>query len=1094
MNNSKINFQEVTRYIKEHYSVTDYANNVLGMNCTEGQRCAATYRNGINKTTFISYGDSYTDWGHPEGRIHSDVIQLCADARHNGSRSDAIKELAASFPELDTVNAVVRDKTKWADRVKSLEFMINKSHEALRPQDIEYLHSRRISDATINRLKIGYSELMQRILIPYFRNGHVVYYAGRDATNGWKTNKTAKYTKMKIKHAYDENIPWGLHTLEPKHRELFPPTIFTKDGTKEIQLNSLLCVLEGMFDAISFEQEGFQVLSPIGGFFNQQQHNYFLSIARSIGKVFICFDNDGAGTKFQNKMANLLLANSIPFVSAVVPAYAPYTRYGDFIGKCDSQLHVTASGSKFTELSPGDMLKFNRNNVCARIESIQDDTHLILAQDENMKAEPFAFDFIYVSRKCKDISDYYAAGGDIAELVANAQPGVDMLVAQIGDNTEAYKTFIKGLRGKMPRSEISRISGMCKGIDKEYRDKLVKETTEYTQNDVVNELVGYTDELHKYHEGLHKIIYIDGVGFYEYTTGAWRYLHDKRLEQYIKAALGGDTGIYTDGFARGVKNNLATTTFRDDVKMNDAEIVNFQNGIMDLTLPDNKIWKLKPHDEKYYSTNQVPYVFDRLAVAYKFQRFIEDVTGGDKLKQMQLQEYFGYGLYKGYPFHKMLFMLGEGRNGKSTLIEIMRRVLGEGATSSVDFNDMPKEFIRMELYGSIMNFSTDNNADLRAAEPYLKKISSGEPIMACRKFQPHVTFTTRAKLVSASNDLMKIADMSRAFLSRCLIVYFNENYEGRENPYLIDELSEELPGIFNWVLEGYLRLRRNGKFTETEEQPIAMRELEHNISPVYAFYDEVASTYKGFISTQAVFEAYCQWCEQNNYIKKNRGSFTRAFKKILKQRRPELLQKYGIAMVKHLDRDYYDFGEVTEAANGDITVENTAAPVDNNVAVLQEDKTTSNNEESKMHEKSSETRQSASSVLPVTRTEPQANTTDATPDIMSEKERHYTQRLTQQIEEECIKPGDPRRNEYLTNPKYYIYLHQYYCALLYTLQTINDPQTREKLETRGVLKDYYFWRHQLGKYGGISYAVRAMLEKYDEHIKEWKAEQEKKSR
>jgi phage/plasmid-associated DNA primase len=38
-------------------------------------------------------------------------------------------------------------------------------------------------------------------------------------------------------------------------------------------------------------------------------------------------------------------------------------------------------------------------------------------------------------------------------------------------------------------------------------------------------------------------------------------------------------------------------------------------------------------------------------------------------------------------------------------------------------------------------------------------------------------------------------------------VLFHESFEGRENENLTDELLTELPGILNWAIEGWRRLR-----------------------------------------------------------------------------------------------------------------------------------------------------------------------------------------------------------------------------------------------------------------------------------------------
>lgn len=173
-------------------------------------------------------------------------------------------------------------------------------------------------------MRIGYDEEEQRLTIPYYKNGYVAYYIGRDRSGD---PKASKYRKQKL-DGYNENVPWGLHTLEPKRRKEIQAEIAKKletlpeeEGIKinPESLETTLIIAEGAFDAMSFEQEGFRVLSPISGYFNESIRRQVVNIAQGHDKVFICFDNDNAGSKFQLQMAQLFFKNRIHFVCGHLP-------------------------------------------------------------------------------------------------------------------------------------------------------------------------------------------------------------------------------------------------------------------------------------------------------------------------------------------------------------------------------------------------------------------------------------------------------------------------------------------------------------------------------------------------------------------------------------------------------------------------------------------------------------------------------------------------------------------------------------------------------------------------------------------------------
>lgn len=267
------------RHIKEKISVLEYAQSVLGLPVRKsGDRCVSLAPGSHNPTAMVVYRDWWYDFKQGCG---GDVIDLCAEARHGGDKGAAIRELGGGFGE------------DWKEYTQNLISMIVAYHHALRPEDREYLHSRGITDETIDRLYIGYHE--GRLYIAYFKNGAIVYFASRDRTGD---PNAPKYKKAKL-DGYNENVPWGLHTLD-------------REG-------DILVIAEGMFDAISFEQEGYKVLSPIGGYFSKESLKQVVNIAQAHKQVFVCFDSDAAGNKFTMAMAKTFFKNRINFVCGVLP-------------------------------------------------------------------------------------------------------------------------------------------------------------------------------------------------------------------------------------------------------------------------------------------------------------------------------------------------------------------------------------------------------------------------------------------------------------------------------------------------------------------------------------------------------------------------------------------------------------------------------------------------------------------------------------------------------------------------------------------------------------------------------------------------------
>lgn len=256
--------------IKTQNNLINYARNVLGWDVkSPGDRTYSIDRGG-NKTCLVVYDDWFYDFKLGVG---GDVIDLCALVRHDGDRGAAIRELGGGFVP------------RWREETQNLCNAVQLWHESLRPEDWEYLRGRKLTDDYIKRMRLGFDG--SRLVVPYYKNGYVAYYITRERGAGGP-----KYKKAKL-DGVNENIPWGLHTLEREDKPLV--------------------IAEGAFDAMSFDQEGFRVLSPMSGHFNKDALRQVLDICRHAGRVFICFDSDGAGCGFQVKMAEALFRRHIEF-------------------------------------------------------------------------------------------------------------------------------------------------------------------------------------------------------------------------------------------------------------------------------------------------------------------------------------------------------------------------------------------------------------------------------------------------------------------------------------------------------------------------------------------------------------------------------------------------------------------------------------------------------------------------------------------------------------------------------------------------------------------------------------------------------------
>ena len=283
--------------IKQRLTCTEYLSR-QGIHIKSGGRCISPLRPGAkNPTSFYCEDDYWYDFGSATG---GDVLDLAAQLKYNGDIGMAVRELARELGiQSDNTNA------EWRADIQRLCNRTAAYHEALTPEDYQYLSERGLTREDAERLMIGRvtdGYLRGRLFLPYYKNGAVVYYATRALPGGSFVEN--KYMKASLDESPSyQHVPWGLHTLN--HR------------------SDILIISEGYFDAVSWEREGYAVLSPITGNFSKSQWPEVISACRMFPKVLVIFDNDAishAGDGFTARTANKLFQARIPFLVSHTPS------------------------------------------------------------------------------------------------------------------------------------------------------------------------------------------------------------------------------------------------------------------------------------------------------------------------------------------------------------------------------------------------------------------------------------------------------------------------------------------------------------------------------------------------------------------------------------------------------------------------------------------------------------------------------------------------------------------------------------------------------------------------------------------------------
>ena len=406
--------------------------------------------------------------------------------------------------------------------------------------------------------------------------------------------------------------------------------------------------------------------------------------------------------------------------------------------------------------------------------------------------------------------------------------------------------------------------------------------------------------------------------FYHYDKGYWQPLYEIDFLGKIQEAIS-DLTNYAIQSRKSVAENFKILSRRSLTLFNGIELINLENGM--LSPWDGSI---EEHDPIYYSTIRIPYIYDPVAKCGLWEKSLDEIFESNKEKIGMLQEFFGYCLTRDVKQHKALLLLGESRSGKSTILNLLRYLVGVNNCSAVPLKYIVNPQNTFMLINKLVNLDPDVSAKAAEFEAEFKTITAGDPVHANPKHIHPFDFIPHCKMVMAANIFPKITDHSSAFYNRLILLPCDRVFTPEEqNRDLPKQLLGELPGILNWCMAGLRRLTDRGRFEELQFMQDAVHELEDENNPVNMFFDEhvivLVDNYT-YIEKGDLFGKYKIWCEQTKNYTLSKARFAACvFKQYHKVTPKSTNLENGKRIWKNIM--YVEFKSMPEVINEEIKVQ-----------------------------------------------------------------------------------------------------------------------------------------------------------------------------
>jgi len=307
------------------------------------------------------------------------------------------------------------------------------------------------------------------------------------------------------------------------------------------------------------------------------------------------------------------------------------------------------------------------------------------------------------------------------------------------------------------------------------------------------------------------------------------------------------------------------------------DILNCLSGLLDV-----RTLELYDHTPDYPSLIQIPVSYDHRFDAPGISEFLTEILKPEDIDT--ILELFGYCLLRELPHQKAFLLVGEGANGKSTLIELLRAFLGKNNCCSVSLQELEEDkFKKAELFAKLANLSSDIPSKGLHHIGTFKMLTGGDKITAEKKFGHPFQFTNFAKLVFSANRPPKIFNEDTlALWRRFIIIDFPNTFsDDIADKHLLAKLTTEaeLSGLLNLALKALQRLSSKDGFSyDKTVEDIAERYTVLS-DPILSFVNEQCELDNdATIDKQILHDAFVQYCQDRNIPPISKESFGRNLK------------------------------------------------------------------------------------------------------------------------------------------------------------------------------------------------------------------------
>lgn len=237
-----------------------------------------------------------------------------------------------------------------------------------------------------------------------------------------------------------------------------------------------------------------------------------------------------------------------------------------------------------------------------------------------------------------------------------------------------------------------------------------------------------------------------------------------------------------------------------------------------------------------------------------------------------VEEWLGSALLRGRSkvrdMRRIAIFYGPERTGKSTILEVMRRMVGDRNFTSESIDALGDTFSYEPLLNKMVWLIDEIPLNARISEAALKKLGTDEPITVKRKYKSALELRMDLTIGIAGNNLPNIQDTTNATHDRIIWIKCDTQFGLPGTPPidvdLMPKLIAEEAGMFQHFFRAAQRLNRRKRFDLVPSLVREQREVADSLNPTRSFCElgmaknqgigvknaDITTAYYGFINDE----------------------------------------------------------------------------------------------------------------------------------------------------------------------------------------------------------------------------------------------------